>query len=538
MNKMLARPNPIDVLALSTLCLLLLSDYAAATTVTFSYAGTDGAGATVSGTFGYDTDAPDINNNAFAGVYLTGFINGIITGGAADGFSFNLNMSGAQTDGHLRTVVSANEFFSTLWINEIAGVGEFRRLELESTSPVFDDISLPTELNVADWSRKTLDIRSLAPNIELFDFTEINKIPALASGLVSFADMNSNGSAEVAVLVEGGSTHVHIRDGMTDELLSDINFGDDPVIDIEVIPDLNGSGDPEIAVLGKRPSGQMRAFIKDSVTGAIVATPLYGSQYVGVDMTVLSDYSGNALPELAVMGQDASDRVRVQVRDPWTDVLLNNMWYGTTATAHSVITLPDVTGNAIDDLFTLGIVKSNGFPRGHVRDPSTTLYHKTIFFNSIYTPVKMIPVPDIDASGAAEVAELGQDPVTNTVLVQVRDAIVGAPPIRSMFLGSDNTAIDMVMIEDTNGNGTPDIAVLLRDPGGTGFVKIRDSLTGVNIRNIFFGAITDPVGIVALDDYSGNAAQEIAVLGQNAGIPRVQIRDSLAGMQINNVDFP
>ena len=180
MNKMLERPSPFDVLALSTLCLLLLSGYAAAATVTFSYAGTDGAGATVSGTFGYDTDTPEINNNAFAGVYLTGFINGIITGGASDGFSFNLNMSGAQTDGHLRTVVSANEFFSTLWINEIAGVGEFRRLELESTSPVFDDISLPTELNVADWSRKNLDIRSLAPNANLFDLTEINKIPPTA----------------------------------------------------------------------------------------------------------------------------------------------------------------------------------------------------------------------------------------------------------------------------------------------------------------------------------------------------------------------
>ena len=178
MNKMLERPSPFDVLALSTLCLLLLSGYAAAEMVTFSYAGTDGAGATVSGTFGYDTDAQDINNNAFAGVYLTGFINGVITGGAADGFSFNLNMSGAQTDGHLRTVVSANEFFSTLRINEIAGVGEVRWLDLDSiTTPVFDNISLPTDLNVADWPRKYLFIPSLGPNAIPFDLTEINKIP-------------------------------------------------------------------------------------------------------------------------------------------------------------------------------------------------------------------------------------------------------------------------------------------------------------------------------------------------------------------------
>lgn len=172
----------------SLLCMLLLSGYGAAATVTFSYVGADGDGATVRGTFGYDTDTPDINGNAFSGLYLTGFINGVITGGAADGFSFNLDMSGAQTEGHIRTVVTANEFFSGLWINEVSegGVGEFDRLYLDSIStPVFDDSSLPTELNVADWPRKDLEIRSHAPNANLFELTEINVIPPADEPAVS-----------------------------------------------------------------------------------------------------------------------------------------------------------------------------------------------------------------------------------------------------------------------------------------------------------------------------------------------------------------
>ncbi len=181
---MLERQRRFVVFALSLVCLFLPSVYAVAATVTFSYVGTDSAGATVSGTFGYDTDAADINGNNFAGTYLTGFINGAITGGAADGFSFDLNLSGAQTEGHLKTSISDNVFFSALRITEIAegGVGEWTRLELESTSAVFGDTSLPTELDVGDWSRKNLDIRSLAPNVNLFELTEINNISA-ATGL-------------------------------------------------------------------------------------------------------------------------------------------------------------------------------------------------------------------------------------------------------------------------------------------------------------------------------------------------------------------
>jgi hypothetical protein len=178
---MLERQSRFVIFELFLICLLLPSVYAAAATVTFSYVGTDSAGATVSGTFGYDTDAPDINGNTFSGTYLTGFLNGTIAGGAADGLSFDLNLSGAQTEGHLKILISANDFFSTLWITEIAegGVGEWMRLELESTSAVFGDTSLPTELDIADWSRKNLDIRSLAPNANLFELTEINNIPAV-----------------------------------------------------------------------------------------------------------------------------------------------------------------------------------------------------------------------------------------------------------------------------------------------------------------------------------------------------------------------
>jgi len=178
MKEMPERPIRFVVRALSTLCLLFIYGYAAAATVTFSYVATDGAGATVSGTFGYDTSTPDINANTSTALYLTGFLTGTIIGGAADGFNFNLDLSGEQSEGHMATTVSTHQFFSSFWMNELADVGEYHRISLESLSTVLDDTSLPTELNVADWDGvKSLDIRSHAPDANLFEFTEITVIP-------------------------------------------------------------------------------------------------------------------------------------------------------------------------------------------------------------------------------------------------------------------------------------------------------------------------------------------------------------------------
>ncbi len=70
----------------------------------------------------------------------------------------------------------------------------------------------------------------------------------LRSNLVSLADLNSNGSQEVPVLVEGGSTHVHIRDGNTGVLINDIDFGIDPITAMAAINDISGNGMPEISL--------------------------------------------------------------------------------------------------------------------------------------------------------------------------------------------------------------------------------------------------------------------------------------------------
>jgi hypothetical protein len=41
-----------------------------------------------------------------------------------------------------------------------------------------------------------------------------------------------------------------------------------------------------------------------------------------------------------------------------------------------------------------------------------------------------------------------------------------------------------------------------------------------------------------MPDYSSNGYEELAVIGENAGMRHVQILDSSSGSQINRINFP
>ena len=365
----------------------------------------------------------------------------------------------------------------------------------------------------------------------------IDPLATLATRMVGLDDVNNNGSADVAVAVPG-STRVHIRDGSTDGLISDINFGSDPAFDMAVVPDLDASGNPEIAVMGERPSGQIRVQVKDSVTGAATGTVFYGDVYSGIDMTVVPDFSGNGLAELAVLGQEpGTDKIRVMVRDVATDTGIKSLFLGNRMTAHNVTVVSDVTGNTIPEIAMTGVIKTSDQVQSQVRDANTAGLHQTVFWANQFLPVKTITMQDIDSSGSEELVALGRDPITGAGRLQIRDATTRSP-ITTAFLGTTSEVLDVVVIVDTNANGFPDIAVLSRQGSGAGLVRVYDSGTGTLLKNVFYNTLDNPVGLVALADFSGNAADELAVLGDNAGVRQVQVKDSSAGNLVNSIDFP
>ena len=94
------------------------------------------------------------------------------------------------------------------------------------------------------------------------------------------------------------------------------------------------------------------------------------------------------------------------------------------------------------------------------------------------------------------------------------------------------------LINDINSDGVADLAVLLKTPAGTGRVRVQSGSDGAFIRNLFFSVVEHPVDLAVIPDYSGNAFDELAVLGESAGVRHVQILDTSTGSQVNRIDFP
>jgi hypothetical protein len=361
--------------------------------------------------------------------------------------------------------------------------------------------------------------------------------PAPFAGIVGLGDLNSNGSMDVGIAMPG-STVVHIRDGSTDALISDINFGNDDAVDIVVLPDLNASGDPEIALLNEQDSGQVRVQIRDSVTGGLVNNLWYGMQYEAVKMTVVPDYSGNGDPEIAVLGSESgTDAVRVQLRDSSSNTFVDNVFLGTQSIARDVVSVTDTSGNGIPEMGILGVLKANNHVRMQMWDADTAAFQTNVWFGQVYQPQSTIVMPDINTNGSDEIVAVGVDPGTQNIRVQVRDSDTTAT-LFNIWLGNVNEAVDIALINDIDSDGIGDLAILLKTPAGVGRVRVQSGADGSFIRNLFFSVVENPVGLAVLADYSGNGFDELAALGESAGVRHVQILDTSTGTQVNRIDFP
>ena len=360
--------------------------------------------------------------------------------------------------------------------------------------------------------------------------------PGPFTGIVSLGDLNANGSSDVGVAVSGGS-RVHIRDGSTDALITDIDFGTDAAFDVAVLPDLDASGNPEIAILQQQASGQVRVQARDTVTGAVTKNLWYGLQYQPVSMDVVADYSGNGLPEVAVLGSEAgTDAVRVQIQDTATG-FLDNVFLGTQSIAADLVSVADTSGNGKPEMGILGVLKANDQVRMQIWDADTATFQSNVWFAKVYQPQSTITMPDINSNGSDEIVAMGVDPATQNIRVQVRDSATTATHY-NIWLGAVNEAVDIALINDINADGVADLAVLLKTPDGTGRVRVQSGLNGNFIRNLFYTVVGNPVGLAVMPDYSGNGFDELAVLGENAGTQHVQILDTSTGSQINRIDFP
>jgi hypothetical protein len=384
-------------------------------------------------------------------------------------------------------------------------------------------------------------------------FEAIAMIPDInQNGFPEVAVVASGGFANCSAQESTRRSGYVIRDGLTDaEILRSCASG--PHVDIVVLPDpdlADESDGPAIAFLAvddpqnpNLPVGFLRVQIKDVIAHQDPPRNIwYEATYSPVAIKLVPDYSGNGAPELAILGSEAgTDAVSVRILDSITGANPDNILLGVQSIARDVLVLTDTSGNGVPEMGIVGVLKANDHVRMQVWDPLPLVngaeFQSNVWFGKVYQPISTITMPDINSNGSDEIVAVGVSALTDNIRVQVRDSDTTAT-LYNIWLGAVNEAVDIALINDINSDGVSDLAVLLKRPDGTGRVRVQSGANGAFIRNLFYTVVDDPVGLAVLPDYDSSGFEELAVLGTSGGVRHVQILDTFSGSQVNRIDFP
>jgi len=305
------------------------------------------------------------------------------------------------------------------------------------------------------------------------------------------------------------------------------------------LPDISGNGVSEIAVPSVNwTTGKVVVLVKDLSSGLLSKAVWFSSAYKPLALEEAPDLNANGSSELALLGIDpATGKVMVQVKDSSTGLLVRNIWYSSVFTPLALRPVPDINANGYAELAVMAIDWVTGKVVMEIKDSFSGLLVKNVYFSNMFTPLAFEVLPDINANGSPELAVLSTDWSTGKVVVQVKDSSTGLL-VKNVYFSTVFEPMAIEVAPDINANGSPELAVLSMNRGtGKVVVQIKDSFTGLLVKNVYFSDVFEPLAMEMVDDLNANGSSELGLLSVNHDTAKVvvQVKDSSTGLLIKNV---
>jgi len=357
--------------------------------------------------------------------------------------------------------------------------------------------------------------------------------------LAGLGDLTGNGSQHLAVLfadAAAGAVTARIKNAATGTQIQTFVFDQAYApLDLAVVPDQNGNGAPELALLGWRATdSRVQVELRDTLTGERLTAVAFNPAFAPQRLAVLPDRNGNGAVELAVLGIKAGNgAIAAEIKDAATGAGLAQVFFAKTFRPVDFAAVADANGNGAAELAVLG-VNAAGQPRVELRDSSSAALVKVLWSPNWTTPLNLAELPDANGNGTPEMAVLGQG--RSSVLVKTADTGTG-DQLGFVYYNPNFTPRQVAALPDLNANGVAELAVLSRDAAGQLKTELRDAVSGVLVRNLWFDHLA-PLDLAVLPDLNGNGSPEIAVLGvPAAGVAQVLIKDSATQAVVSRLDF-
>ena len=257
-------------------------------------------------------------------------------------------------------------------------------------------------------------------------------------------------------------------------------------VDMAVIEaDADGNTIPELAVLSARDSDGRNAVEIKNAFGATNPNTVWPGPgllasdpgaYTASDIEVLPDADSNGVPEVAVLlTRDSDSRIVVDIKNAAGAINPHAVWFMAGNTAIDLAVVPDKDANSIPEVAVLSSRNSDSRNVVEIKNAAGATSPSTVWFAAGHTASQVESVNDADANSTSEVAVLSTRDSDSRTLVEVKN-VTGATNTNSIWYSSGFTAQGMAILNDTDNNTIEEVAVLMiRDSDSRILVQGRNA---------------------------------------------------------------
>ena len=358
-----------------------------------------------------------------------------------------------------------------------------------------------------------------------------------AAWLQSLGDINGDGTPEIGVVARVGDRNLAtVKDAKSGALVSAFEFDSSlRPVDVETVRDVGLDG--ALALLGA--ASAPVAEVRDVLSGELVGGAVFADRFMPIDLAVLPDLNASGVSELGMLGTGS---IKVEMRDAVSDVLVNDLWFPERFSPRQALSLPDLNGNGTPET---GVVLNSADETDQVfiKDSLTGEAISHVRARDAYASFKLLQadvVADRNGNGAPEIAMLLYDAPTAETTVWIADSQTGGRLARLGGYRMPYVPVKLAEVQDLSGDGVEEYALLSRNKETQYvLVAVKDGFTGETLQNAWFNKAFSPLDLAIIDDINNNGVQELVVLGRRAsdGLLRTYVKDAETGELLNSVDF-
>ena len=320
------------------------------------------------------------------------------------------------------------------------------------------------------------------------------------------------------ITIRDGSVLAEIRSGADSWPQGVIAFFtsfDATVVDAVALPDTNGDGATELAILATRDSdGRAVVEIRNLTGSAAQRHVWFAKDHTPLAIRLIEDDAdGNGIPELAVMStRDSDGRILVEVKNAFGPTNPNTVWFMNGNTPIDMEIAPDKDNNGIPEVAVLSSRNSDGRNVTEIKNAAGATAPTVLWFMPDSTAIDLAAVDDKDNNGVPEIAVLSSRNSDGRNLVEVKNASGPVAPSVVWFMAG-NSAVGLEHVHDADGNGVPEVAVLsTRDSDGRNVVEVKNAAGATNPNVMWYTKDFVARGLRVIPDTDGNGIEEALVL--------------------------